>query len=122
MNTLLTLLLFTAGEPPAVTYPSQVAFKEVDPWQRVYNRVLKGETILTENVPGEPKGRYRCFLENGVPKYQVVREVAAPSTFPVKHLDHSCPNCGKSQYRIDGWLSNGEHQHRCQSCGTVWRH
>lgn len=125
MNALLTLLLFTAGEPPAVIYPtSTVAAKktEVDPWARVYAKVLAGETILTENVPGQPKGKYKCFLLNGTPSFQAISEVVASKAFPIRHNDHSCPNCGKSQYRIDSWLPSGEHQHRCSSCGTIWRH
>lgn len=128
---LMSLLLFGASTlppqappirkwvPPA---PAVQQYVKPDPYQRIWNRVLAGETILTENLPGQPKGRYRCFLLNGVPSFEAVREVAAPSPFPRKHEGHNCPNCGKSQYRIDAFLTGGEHQHRCQSCGVAWRH
>lgn len=36
------------------------------------------------------------------------------------HAGHNCPNCGRSQYRIAGWVGNGRHRHACASCGTSW--
>lgn len=50
--------------------------------------------------------------------------VAAKPTFrqPKHHSGHDCPNCGRSQYRISGWLPDGDHIHRCSSCGTSWSH
>lgn len=35
---------------------------------------------------------------------------------------HVCPSCGRSQYIVDRFNSDGSHQHRCASCGTTWRH
>lgn len=125
------LLLLTMGQAPAFTVDNKCPPKftvvnalkvEIDPWKRVYDRVMAGETILTENIPGQPRGRYKCFLLNGVPTFQAVSEVTAPKTFLIKHEGHDCPNCGRSQYRISGWLPDGDHIHRCSSCGTAWSH
>lgn len=62
------------------------------------------------------------------PTFTVVNKCAAPAvaakTFRGEsfHAGHNCPNCGRSQYRIAGWVGNGQHRHTCASCGTSWIH
>lgn len=63
------------------------------------------------------------------PKIEVVNlcpaaPVVAARTFRVEQFNasHNCPNCGQSQYRISGWVGNGQHRHTCASCGTSWVH
>lgn len=49
---------------------------------------------------------------------------AAPQTFRSAgyHAGHSCPQCGRNQFVVDGFNSDGTHNHRCAYDGTVWRH
>lgn len=62
------------------------------------------------------------------PVFTVVNKTAAPvvaaRTFRGDQFNasHNCPNCNRSQFRISGWVGNGQHRHTCASCGTSWVH
>lgn len=51
----------------------------------------------------------------GVP---AVRPFRGPAFDP----DHTCNNCGRSQYLVDRFLPTGRHVHRCSACGNEWQH
>jgi len=39
------------------------------------------------------------------------------------HAGHTCPNCGRQQWRVESGTPNvAGHTHKCDGCGTVWRH
>lgn len=119
------LLLSLSASPVTVAKPPAVmqARKADDPWARVYARVKSGESIYTEYVPGEPKGRYLCYLDaKGVLRYKSVPAVTAPSPFPERHAGHDCPSCHASQFRIASFNTDGTHTHICSRCGLAWKH
>lgn len=40
------------------------------------------------------------------------------------HPSHQCPTCGRTQYRIAGYVGNGQHRHVCSdpACRQSWVH
>jgi hypothetical protein len=118
------------GPPPLLDPPAIVAKAEpaVSGYALVMRRVLSGETVFTSDIPGEPAGLYRCFLENGKPKFESVAKaapaVAAKKTFPNGgwHEGHQCPSCGREQFVVSGGFKYGVHTHTCSACGTTWSH
>lgn len=118
--------------PPVIAEPPQApALKRLSEppsgYAEVLRLVMAGETVITSEIPGEPKGQYRCWLGvDGNPKYEAIAApaVAAKRTFPNGgyHAGHNCPNCGRPQFVISGGSKYGTHSHTCPSCGTTWNH
>lgn len=62
-------------------------------------------------------------------KFTVVNKMPAAPVVAAKkafrgdnfHAGHQCPECGRTQYVISGWLPNGQHRHVC-SAGHSWIH
>ncbi len=58
-------------EPPSllpVTPPAII--RKVDAYDTLYARIMAGETVIVDSLPGKPAGKYRCFLENGKPVFR----------------------------------------------------
>jgi hypothetical protein len=96
----------------------------------VLARVQSGETVEftapLAGFPGEP-GAYRCWLENGTPVMQR-KGVAVTTAQPFRggglpfDADHTCDQCGRSQYVVERLLPSGRHVHTCARCGNSWQH
>ncbi len=128
-----TILLLSLASPPQFTVENKIpAFTVVNrvretptAYESLLARVLAGETVVVDSLPGYPSGPYRCFLEAGKPMF---RKIAAPAvaapTFPQGgfHSGHNCPLCGRQQLVISGYAGTGQHYHTCPYDGTVWRH
>lgn len=127
------------SEPPAFTVtnrvPPFVVVNKVEPkpaaptYADVLARVQSGETVEftapLAGFPGEP-GAYRAWLDNGTPVMQrkgVDRPAVATFRGGVQFDgDHTCDQCGRSQYVVERLLPNGRHTHRCAACGHSWFH
>lgn len=59
-----------------------------------------------------------------VNKMPAASGVAVARTFQSGQYNpsHQCPSCGRTQYRIAGYVGNGQHRHVCAFDGTAWIH
>lgn len=63
------------------------------------------------------------IVTNKMPK-AVPAVTAAVKTFPQfgYNASHNCPQCGRQQLRIAGYVGNGQHVHTCPNDGISWVH
>lgn len=94
------------------------------------DRVAYVEKQVVRYVDGKPvavKETVAVVVSEPDPAPVVVK--AVPAVTAVKTFrngeydpDHQCNRCGRSQYRIAGWLPSGQHRHVCSACGHNWIH
>lgn len=83
--------------------------------------------MLAFALTAEPPPKFEV-VNKCPPAFTVVNKTApaVAVTRPFRgerfNASHQCPQCGRTQYRIAGWVGNGQHRHTCVSCGTSWIH
>lgn len=83
---LLTLCLAVPPQAPVVVEPRKAppVAECLSPYELALVRVLAGETVIVDSIPGQPRGKYRCFLRDGKAVYEPVTIEAAPKAAVIR--------------------------------------
>lgn len=76
---------FSVSVSAQKVFDLQAAVPKLDPYKVTLERIRLGERLYVYDIPGEPRGKYECWLEAGEPVYRRVTEPkkeAAKSKLP----------------------------------------